>query len=312
MNQSGPDAAISREAACDAWDQEDIQALVSLEPIGPLRYRSRFGDANLNGRSYGGQILGQAMMAATLSVPEDRQASVLQLLFLSGANPDRRIDFDVRILQDGKRFSSRHILGAQGDGTAVLSAHASFCTPQPGPQHSSARFAPSETAERTPRLTIIPPAVMQQLRPLGPYSNVIKPCMDFRIPDIERQLSAKTAQARLEFWLRGQRPLSPRSRAHAAVFAYLSDWWLNFSSVGSHLIELESSEPLYVSSLNHCIWFHRAFSPYEWMHVETEGPCAAGGRGLSIAHVRNQNGLMLATLIQESLMVHPGGDKQPN
>lgn len=308
MNQSRPDAVISSEAACDAWDHEDIEALVSLEPIGRQRYRSRFGDPNLNGRSYGGQILGQVMMAATLSVPEDRQASALQLLFLSGANPDRRIEFEIRILQEGKRFSSRHVLGVQGDGKTVLSAHASFCTPQPGPQHSLARFSPSETPERAPRLTIIPPA--EQLRPLGPYSNVIKPCMDFRIPDIERQLSAQTAQARLEFWLRGQRPLSPRSRAHAAVFAYLSDWWLNFSSVGSHLMELGSSEPLYVSSLNHCIWFHRAFSPDEWMHVETKGPCAAGGRGLSIAHVHDQRGLLLATLTQESLMVHPYNDRQ--
>jgi acyl-CoA thioesterase II len=310
MDQSRPDAVIPSEAPCDAWDQQDIQALVSLEPTGPLRYRSRYGDANLNGRSYGGQILGQAMMAATLSVPEDRQASALQLLFLSGAKPDRRIDFEVRILQEGKRFSSRHVLGVQGDGKTVLSAHATFCTPQVGPQHSLARFAPSQTAEHTPRLSIIPPAIMQQLRPLGPYSNVIKPCMDFRIPDIERQLSAKTAQARLEFWLRGQRPVSPRSRAHAAVFAYLSDWWLNFSSVGSHLIELESREPLYVSSLNHCIWFHRAFSPYEWMHVETEGPCAAGGRGLSTAHLHDQRGMLLASLTQESLMVHPDEDRQ--
>jgi acyl-CoA thioesterase II len=306
MKEGCPDAAVASEAACDAWDHEDIEALVTLEPIGPLRYRSRFGDPNLNGRSYGGQILGQATMAATLSVPEDRQVSVLQLLFLSGANPDQRIEFEVRILQEGKRFSSRHVLGIQGDGKTVLSAHASFCTSQQGPQHSAPRFEPQQIPERLPRLTVIPPAIMQQLRPLGPYSDQIKPCMDFRMPDVERQLSAETAQARLEFWLRGVLPLSSRSRAQAAVFAYLSDWWLNFSSIGSHLLELRSREPLYVSSLNHCIWFHRAFSPDAWMHVETESPCASAGRGLSIAHVRDREGLMLATLTQETLMVHSG------
>jgi hypothetical protein len=57
------------ESACDLWDGKSIEALVSLEPVGVLRYRSRFGDANLNGRSYGGQILGQAMMAATGKQP---------------------------------------------------------------------------------------------------------------------------------------------------------------------------------------------------------------------------------------------------
>ncbi|WP_338026526.1 hypothetical protein [Bradyrhizobium acaciae] len=79
------------DIACDPWDGKAAEALVSLETIAPLRYRSRFGDGNLNGRSYGGQILGQAMMAATLSAPDDRPAAMLQLLFLRGADPTRRI-----------------------------------------------------------------------------------------------------------------------------------------------------------------------------------------------------------------------------
>ncbi|WGS18765.1 MULTISPECIES: hypothetical protein [unclassified Bradyrhizobium] len=94
--------AESNEAACDPWDNQAAEALVSLETIAPLRYRSRFGDGNLNGRSYGGQILGQAMMAATLSAPEDRPAAMLQLLFLRGADPGRRITFDPEVLQVGK------------------------------------------------------------------------------------------------------------------------------------------------------------------------------------------------------------------
>src|SRR5882757_7672364 len=106
----GPGAAGS---GCEAWDGTDIEALVSLERVGALRYRSRYGDGNLNGRSYGGQLLGQAMMAASLSVAEERAAATFQLLFLSGADPDKRIDFEVKTLQDGKRFSSRQVFGFQ-------------------------------------------------------------------------------------------------------------------------------------------------------------------------------------------------------
>src|SRR5580700_10861233 len=113
MKEASSDCPDAVESACSAWDGVDIEALVSLEPIGHLRYRSRYGDGNLNGRSYGGQVLGQAMMAASLSAPEDRRASAFQLLFLRGADPDRRIDFEVKILQEGKRFSSRHISGFQ-------------------------------------------------------------------------------------------------------------------------------------------------------------------------------------------------------
>jgi len=43
------------------------------------------------------------------------------------------------------------------------------------------------------------------------------------------------------------------------------------------------------------------------MHFETESPCAEGGRGLSIARIHDRNGAMLATSIQETLMVHSAG-----
>ncbi|WP_454644707.1 acyl-CoA thioesterase [Bradyrhizobium liaoningense] len=284
------------------WDDTNIEDLVSLETRGLNRYRSRYGDGNLNGRSYGGQILGQAMMAATLSAPNDRPASLLQLLFLRGADPDQPIEFEVTCLQEGKRFSSRQVVGAQRDGRIVLNAHATFCTPQPAPQHSVSSPA-LKNPDHLPELTTIPDSLMQQLRPLGPYSRLVKPGMDFRIPNIEQQLSAATAQSRLRFWLRGRKPLNVHSRAQQAVFAYLSDWWLNFSSIGGHLRELQSKTPLYLSSLNHCIWFHRAFSPDYWMHFETVSPCAEGGRGLSIAHIHDRAGTMLATSIQETLMV---------
>ncbi len=198
-------------------------------------------------------------------------------------------------------------MGHQGDGQAVLSAQATFCAAQPGPRHA-APFAAPEDPDSLPDLAVIPDVLMAQLRPLGPYSQHIKPSMDFRIPEIERQLSAASAEPRLRFWIRSRQPLAASSRAQAAVFAYLSDWWLNFSSVGGHLRDLQSRAPLYLSSLNHCIWFHRAFSPDTWMHVETESPCADGGRGLSIARVHDRDGTMLATSIQETLMVHPDGD----
>ena len=305
MPEGSSDCAAAIGSACDVWDGLDIEALVSLETIGPLRYRSRYGDGNLNGRSYGGQVLGQAMMAASLSVPENRTASTFQLMFLRGADPGQRIEFEVRTLQDGKRFSSRHVLGVQGNGRMVLNAHATFCAPQPAPGHSVPSSVRNEDPEKLPELTVIPPALMEQLRPLAPYSSLIKPCMDFRIPEIERQLAAKTAQSRLRFWLRGRYPLARDSRTQAAVFAYLSDWWLNFSSVGGHLRDLQSQPPLYIASLNHCIWFHRAFPPDQWMHFESESPCAEGGRGLSIARIHDRNGLMLATATQETLMVHP-------
>jgi acyl-CoA thioesterase-2 len=68
------------------------------------------------------------MVAASLSAPEDRPASTFQLLFLRGADPDQRIEFEVKVLQEGKRFSSRHVSRFQGDGRVVQDAHAATGT----------------------------------------------------------------------------------------------------------------------------------------------------------------------------------------
>ncbi len=91
------------------------------------------------------------MMAATLERPRrSRPAAMLQLLFLRGADPAARISFDAQVLQDGKRFSSRHVVGHQGDGRTVLSAQATFWQHSQVRVHAAAPFAASETPTACP------------------------------------------------------------------------------------------------------------------------------------------------------------------
>src|SRR5437868_3407879 len=104
------------------WDEQHIEELLALEARGEGRWRSRHGDANMNGRAYGGQLLGQAMMAALMDVPEGRTPTMMQFLFMQGAMPDEAMDFQVTALQDGKRFTSRHVRASQGSGRTVLDA----------------------------------------------------------------------------------------------------------------------------------------------------------------------------------------------
>ncbi len=117
------------------WDPYDLAALLTLDEVSPDVYRNRFGDANLNGRSYGGQLLGQAMAAACRTAPEGRGASMMQLLFLQGAIPDQPIDFSIARVQDGKRFSSRHVTATQVGGRRILDAQVTFATPLDAPDH---------------------------------------------------------------------------------------------------------------------------------------------------------------------------------
>ncbi len=284
------------------WDGYDIAALLAVEPIGSSRWRTKYGDANVNGRCYGGQLLGQALSAALMDVPPGREATAMQFLFLQGALPEEAIDLQVTTLQEGKRFSSRHVRGSQANGRIVLDAHATCAQTQDAPSHTSKSVAPAdEHPERLPRFDEVDSSLVSGLMPLGGYPDNCEASIDFRVPDPSRQLSASTMDGAFRFWMRTSRGLPDNPRVHAAAFAFLSDWWLNFSSLGLHLRNL-GDRRLYVASLNHTLWLHRPFRADQWLHVLSSSQSGANGRALSIGLVHDLDGRHVATITQECLL----------
>lgn len=288
------------------WNELHIEELLTLDAQGEGRWRSRHGDANRNGRSYGGQLLGQAMMAALMDVPTGREATMMQFLFLQGAVPQEPLDFQVTVLQEGKRFSSRHVRGAQGNDGTVLDAQITCALPLDAQAHAAVSTAPAgERPEDLTAFNEVDPALIQDIKLLGGYSQDRKPSIEFRIPDPSRQLSSVHMNGPFRFWMRATQPLPDDAHIQTAAFAYLSDWWLNFSALGLHLRDLEG-RPLYISSLNHALWLHRPIRADQWMHVDCTSPCAQAGRGLSIGAVHDLQGRQLASMTQECLMAYTG------
>jgi acyl-CoA thioesterase II len=288
----------------NAWNEHDIEELLALDSVGPGRWRTRHGDANLNGRSYGGQLLGQAMAAALRDVPAGREATMMQFLFLQGAMPQETLELQVTTLQEGKRFSSRHVRAWQANGRTVLDAQVTCAAPLEAPGHWEASSAPrDERPEDLPGPHGLAPALLANLEHLGGYSRNRKPSIEFRIPEPHRQLAPEAMSGSFRFWMRASQALPDDLRAHAAAFAYLSDWWLNFSSLGLHLRGL-GERKLYVASLNHAIWLHRSVRADQWLHVRTTSPSSAGGRGLAVGSVHDLAGRLVATLTQECLMAY--------
>jgi acyl-CoA thioesterase-2 len=287
------------------WDEQDVQALLTLEAgSAPGRWRSRWGDANLNGRSYGGQLLGQAMSAALMDVPDGRLPTMMQFLFMQGALPQEAIDFTVSPLQDGKRFSSRHVRGAQGSGRTVFDAQVTCALPLDAPEHAHPTGAPAgEHPDDLPAFDDVDEVLRSDIMRLGGYSGDHKPSIEFRIPDARRQLAAATATERFRFWMRLRNKLPGDARLHAAAFAYMSDWWLNFSSLAMHLRDI-GERSLYISSLNHALWLHVPHRADEWVHVEAMSPRAGAGRGLSIGRYHDLQGRLVASATQECLMAY--------
>lgn len=287
-----------------AWDGCDLADLLKLERTGPGAFRSLIGDPNVHDRAYGGQILAQALLAAARTVAEERAFTTLQFLFLQGALHDHAIDFDVEALQDGKRFSSRHVRGTQAGGRTVLDAQVSFALPMDAPTHSIApgRQFGAEDPERLPEVAELPAAWNEELSNSCGYRFWVKDAIDFRL-GAPAGIHLGLQEPRLRFWLRLKHRLADDPHLHAAAFAYLSDWWLNYPAMGAHVDTLvKSARGLYVASLNHAIWLHRALRADEWLHFDVISPSAGEGRGLSIARVHDRAGRLVASVTQECLM----------
>ena len=285
------------------WDGRDVADLLDLAEVGPGRFRSRRNERNENDRIYGGQLLGQALMAAARTAPGDRPATYMQFLFAAGGAPERAIDYDVVALQDGKRFTSRSVRGAQMGGRVVCDASVSFATALEAPSHGGAAPADSGLArdpESLPRLADIDAPEVRDVERTLAYVYREHPAIDLRLPFVDDVLRADPQGPRVRFFIRVKRPLGTDPALHAGAFAYLSDYWINFVACIAHVSP--TGPKLYVASLNHAIWLHAAFRADSWLLFDCVSPRAAHGRGLSTARIYARSGERIASATQECLL----------
>jgi acyl-CoA thioesterase-2 len=285
-----------------SWDFQCLSDLLALRKMGDGEFHSTLHDININGRIYGGQVLGQAIAAATQTVDNQRIPTALQLLFLKGGTDAAAVEFHVTSLQDGKRFSSRHVRAIQS-GQLLCDAHVSFQENPVGIEHS----------EPAPE-TIPPPEALLTLSQLrekyadkaatGDYLLVEKACLHLCLIDHEQHLFESGSEPRLAYWLKLRNPMREpdESPAHYAALAYLSDFWVAASSMTAHAPLATTRGKLYFSSLNHSLWFHAPVRGDEWLLFVSENIRSSQGRGLSVARIYDRNYRHVASVSQECLV----------
>ena len=286
------------------WDGCDVAALLDLAEAAPCRFRSRFHERNENGRIYGGQLLGQALIAAALTAPDDRSPTYLQFLFAAGGVPEQAITYDVVALQDGKRFSSRSVRGAQSAGRIVCDASVSFARSLEAPAHGAAAPADSGIACNPgdlPQLADIDAPEARDVERTLNYGYREHRAIDLRLPFLDDVLRGDPEGPRVRFWIRVRRPLADQQALQAAAFAYISDYWINFAACIAH-VRPSAPTRLYVASLNHAIWLHAPLRADRWLLFDCVSPRAAHGRGFAAARVYAQSGEMVASVTQECLL----------
>ncbi|MEO0497885.1 MAG: acyl-CoA thioesterase II [Pseudomonadota bacterium] len=289
--------------------QEPFQQLLNvldLTPDGEDRFTA--GSMNLGWqRIYGGQVIAQALMAATRTVAPDRQVHSLHAYFLRPGNPEVPIALEVDRLRDGGSFSARHVRASQ-DGRAILTMSASFKVHEQGLTHAEPMVA-APTPEELPSIPELMEGELSFLPDTMKQYWLKRRPLELRPIKLDHYISREPLDAQQHLWLRavmevvdGDTVAEPGLAA--AIIAYLSDMTVLDTSLFPHGRSMFDRD-LQIASIDHAMWFHRATTMddlRDWLFYQQISPAAARGCGLGQGGIYRRNGERLASVAQEGLI----------
>jgi acyl-CoA thioesterase II len=288
-------APIENQAVVDA-----LVDLLDLERIDDDVFRGRSPQISLQ-RVFGGQVAGQALVAAGRTVPADRPVHSLHSYFIRAGDPSVPITYRVDRIRDGLSFSVRRVVAFQHD-QGIFSLSASFQLDQGGIDHQPPM--PSVPAPET-------------LRPLADryvgydevfelFGRLPRP-FDIRYVDdppwVQRSHGPREHSPH-RVWMRAAGRLPDDPLLHVCVLTFASDLTL-LDSVLIHHGLASAIDPIKMASLDHAMWFHRRFRADEWFLYVTNSPSASGGRGLAEGKIFARDGRHIASVVQEGMLRVP-------
>jgi acyl-CoA thioesterase-2 len=279
-------------------DQTAVDALIALLDLEPIEVNIFRGLSPDRGdqRVFGGQVAGQALVAAARTVDDDTTVHSLHAYFLHPGDPSVPIIYEVDRTRDGRSFSTRRVKAVQ-HGRSIFTLSANFQAPEDGFDHQfemppglpepeslpdfHTRMAPYR--DRFPEWFERPRPIDTRYCEVGPW---------------ERKEDRPPYQ---HVWLKANGKLPDDPVLHICVLTYASDMTLLDTSLLPHASSFSVGE-VFMASLDHAMWFHRPFRADEWLMYAQDTPSASGGRGLGRGLVFSHDGRLVASVVQEGVI----------
>jgi acyl-CoA thioesterase-2 len=296
----------------DAGDGTDpalraLLATLDLEPLEDNLFRGARGNEGWQ-RVYGGQVLGQALVAAVRTVSPERVAHSLHAYFLLPGDPARPIIYNVERVRDGGSFATRRVTGIQ-HGRPMFAMSCSFHISEPGLDHQDAmpqvpppEELPSEQQLKTKMLARLPENMKS-------YWERERP-IEMRPVDSSRYFDREKRAPEQMVWMRASGRLPDALPLHPCVLAYASDFTLLDTALIAHG-KLMFDKDIQLASLDHALWLHRPFRADDWLLYAQESPSSHGARGFCRGRIFTRDGLLVASVAQEGLMRERSSDFLP-
>lgn len=280
--------------------QELADALVGILDVEPVEENFFRGIATPGGRgrSFGGQVVAQALMAATRTVEPDRPAHSLHAYFMRPGDATKPVLYQVERDRDGRSFATRRVVAIQ-HGKPILNLAASFHVIEPGLSHQDEMpDVPAPEDLRTEGEIAdahegdLPEMFRKWLRIPRPVE--MRP-VSLRPPFTREPAREQT------YWFRVPGQIGDDPALHRAALAYSSDFGLLGTSAYAHAKAFADPD-MQFASLDHALWIHDDFRADDWLLYTMDTPWAGGARGFNRGRIFTRDGRLVANAVQEGLI----------
>ena len=276
---------------------QDLVGLLTLERLEINLFRGESRDMG-SPQVFGGQVLGQALVAASATV-EGRLVHSLHAYFLRRGDFSAPIVYDVDRARDGHHFSMRRVVAIQ-HGEQIFNMSASFQANEAGREHQ-APMPDVPGPEELPDVRLY----LQDLMPLLPerLKRWIERKTPFEFRPVQKPafLSRDPQEPRKQVWFRANDRLPDDEVLHRCLLAYASDFNLLDTAMRPHGLSM-ATPGLALASIDHAMWFHHPARVDEWLLYATDSPSAAAARGFTRGSIYTADGRLVASTAQEGLM----------
>jgi acyl-CoA thioesterase II len=276
---------------------QDVLDILDLERLEVNLFRGRSPQVGWQ-RVFGGQVVGQALVAACRTV-EGRPPHSMHAYFLLAGDPKVPIIYDVDRIRDGKSFTTRRVVAIQ-HGHAIFTMQVSFHVDEPGLDHQ-ARMPDVPGPEDLPGEAALRDRVMAMMPDPVRHYYERERAIEMRPVEFERYLGKKYDDAKFHVWIRVTGALPDDPVIHQCALAYASDLTLLDAALLPHGRTVFEKDIL-PASLDHALWFHRPFRADDWLLYAQDSPNLRGARGFSRGLIFTRDGQLAASVAQEGLL----------
>lgn len=276
---------------------DQLVSLLGMETIEENLFRGASQDLGFR-QLFGGQVLGQALSAASQTVDSARQANSLHGYFLRAGDAKKPVVYQVERVRDGGSFSTRRVTAIQ-NGQPIFTCSASFHQQEEGFRHQTPMPDVPQPEDLIPE-EVLSAHLAQALSQEKREKMLRAKAIETRPVQVLDPLNPEISEPIKQVWFKAASPLPQSPALHKHLLAYASDFGLLTTSLLPHGASIWQPQ-MQVASLDHSIWFHEEVCLDDWLLYSTDSPWAGNSRGFARGSIYTREGRLVASVAQEGL-----------